>query len=99
MDRRPLVGLSALLLLAIGAALYILRPTFIDGNAIPAICIRVGLLLAVLWLAIPDLGKIPRWLWMNILLTAVVVAWRPPAALLVVPALFASWLLRPKRPA
>ena len=97
MDRRPLVGITAVLMLSIGAGFYWSPPSSLDGSAIPAVFMRVGMLLGVLWLALPDLGKIPGWLWMNILLTVLVVAWRPRAALIVVPALFVGWMLRPRK--
>ena len=59
--RRHLLGLIALASLALAAVLcYSPLATY---QAAGAMGLRVGLVLGVLWLAWPDLHRLPRWAW------------------------------------
>lgn len=64
---RNSVGLLAVLLLVVGTIAALRGPE--DGSAagFAAGCIRVGLVLAALWLALPQiraaLARLPGWLW------------------------------------
>ncbi len=91
---RPTVGLVALLLLGTAGALLLLRPQ--EQMWIGA-CLRVGLVMAGLWLALPTLQRFP---WYFVLGAALVVGLlvsltRPRAlAVLVVALVVAGWLRR-----
>ncbi len=56
--RRHLLGLIALTSLGLAAALY-----WTTYQAAGAMGLKVGLVLGALWLAWPDLHRLPRWAW------------------------------------
>jgi hypothetical protein len=92
MNRRRLIGWIAVGLLAVGGW----RLTISTTDALAAACLRIGMLMFAVWLAYRDLEKIPPWLFVSSLCGLAVVMWRPALAVLVVPALCAFWLLRPR---
>ena len=102
---RPTVGAIALVLLAGWLALLFgeesLRETFdLDQSltiGLQAACIRVGLVMAAIWLAHPQLNRLPGWTAKAILLGAIVIAWRPKIAIVVLPMLLAYFVLRPRK--
>ena len=68
---RPTVGLIALALLAGAAACYF----FGWGSmALETAFWRVGLVLSVVWLALPDLGRVRSKFWVILFLAAILVA-------------------------
>ena len=94
---RNLLGLIALGLLLLGGAI-----TFggrATGNALGFAggCVRVGLVLGALWLAMPQLqsffAKTPRWLLTASAIGLIVVVVKPLLALVVVPVLGLLWFL------
>ena len=94
--RRHLLGIIALLLLA-GAAVYWIWPP--EGSAaqqFEAACWRVGALMAVLWLAYPQLLRLPGWLWPGLTMLLMILAIRPKYFLLAVPVIVALAVLRPR---
>lgn len=59
---RPTVGILALLLLALAIALLFLPPGYEDAvTTWQSPLVRVGMLLAVVWLAHPQLKNFPYW--------------------------------------
>jgi hypothetical protein len=60
-------------------------------------CLRPAIVMGLLWLALPQLSELPRWLTIAAVIAGLIVVWRPRALLLVVPVLAAMWLLRPRR--
>ena len=60
--RRHILGLIALLLLAF-AAIACLVSSLAEYKPIALAGLRVGIVLAVFWLAWPDLNRLPRWVW------------------------------------
>ncbi len=90
---RPTVGLVALLLLGCAAVLLVLRP---EEKMWIGACLRVGAVMAALWLALPKLQRFP---WYFVLGAALVVGLlisltRPRALAVLVAALFAAGSLR-----
>jgi hypothetical protein len=60
--RRHLAGLIAFVLLGIAAMVYLYPP--LEGyRAAALVGLRVGIIMGVLWLAWPDLHRLPRWAW------------------------------------
>ena len=60
---------------------------------------RIGGVMALVWLAQPQLARMPRWLLAIILGVLLLVMWRPKILLAALPAFFLLWLLRPRDPA
>ncbi len=71
--QRTALGIIAFSLLAVGAAGAWFAP---EGTwqATAGVCFRAGILLTVIWIALPDLRKLPVWLMVS-LLAGVVVTW------------------------
>ena len=59
---------------------------------------RVGALMAVLWLAYPDVHRMPAWIWTAVPVLIVVLAVRPRWFLFAVPILIVLAILRPRIP-
>ncbi len=91
---RPTVGVLALALLVISIALRIWYPS---DTATADACLRPALVFGLLWLALPQMRQLPRWMTVAVAVAALVVLWRPKALLLVLPILAAMWVLRPRR--
>lgn len=74
---RPTVGILALVLILIGGVLYFFGPQseryqeWIGGT------LRIGLVLGALWLALPQLRRLPRWMVPVIFALCLVLALRP----------------------
>jgi hypothetical protein len=60
--RRHLLGLIALASLVL-AAVTIVFSSLSPYQAAAGMALRIGIVLGVLWLAWPDLHRLPRWLW------------------------------------
>jgi hypothetical protein len=95
---RPTVGVIALLLLS-GAAYYQLFPPAAEDSAqtgLEAACVRLGIVMAALWLALPQFERFPWWIGVAILLivVAAVLAARPILFVYALPLLVALWVTR-----
>ena len=83
--RRHLLGLASLLLLAVGVYFWLFVPPgehenqFLHGG-----CVKAGSLLAAVWLAYPQLERMPEWIFAAILVVSLIIAVRPRAAILLV---------------
>jgi hypothetical protein len=98
---RPTIGISALLLLAIGAALEVWWSSDAMQPWIAA-CIRVGSVLAVLWLAYPQVSRVPAWLiavGIGLVFVALAFARKPQVLILATIVLFVVMRLRAFAPA
>lgn len=58
---------------------------------------RMCVMMFLLWLAWPELERLPRWIFFAIPILVVLCAWRPQLLLFVGPALFFLWLLQPPK--
>ncbi len=94
--RRHLLGMIAVLLLAGAVVFWIWPPEGAAGQQFEAACWRVGALVAVFWLAYPQLHRVPSWLWPSLTVSLVVLAVRPKYFLLAVPIIVALAVLRPR---
>ncbi len=94
MDRRSAIGLYALALLAVAGIHLVIQPSGYAWRPLVAACVRVGVMLALLWLAYPDLKQAPAWLWAGMITTVVLVAWRPRLAAVVIPVVLAVQVVR-----
>jgi hypothetical protein len=91
--RRHALGIIALVLLAVGIGTLATSEGALSGT-----CLRVGGVLAILWLAWPQLQEIPLWL-VGVIGVALLVVLRFPKLLwAAVPLAFVLWLLRPRAP-
>ena len=95
--RRALIALMALVLLAIGIALWLDGATGAGAVEAQAQCLKLGVLCALVWLAYPELMKLPGWLFPALFCTALAAyRWRWLFALVPIIAA-AGWLLQPRR--
>ena len=97
---RTSLGLIALVLLVIGGIAALRGPD--DGSAagFAGGCVRVGLVLGALWLALPQitafLARAPRWLLTASAIGLIVGAIRPMLLVVIVPGLIALWFFGAK---
>lgn len=92
---RPTVALVTILLLTVAAAGYWFN---FGGQGIASACWRVGMVTAMLWLALPELNRVRnKWLFGLLAVGLIVVAVRPKLfpLVLVFAAIYA--VLRPRR--
>jgi hypothetical protein len=102
--RRHAIGVIAVVLLVTGGVLYCTTDGTSNAiNDLEATCLRIGPLLAVIWLAYDQLKRVPVWLWCTLPVILVVLATRPRWLLVLVPLIVAAAVLsrglwsRPKR--
>ncbi len=93
-DRRQVIGLYALALLTVAAVHLFVQPSGYAWRPLVAACVRVGVMLFLVWLAYPDLKQSPPWLWASVLAAAVLVAWRPRLAAILIPVAVVIQVLR-----
>ncbi len=95
--RRHAIGIIAIVLLVRG----VVREFWpIEGQGLlkglNAACWRVGPLMTVLWLAYPQIHRMPAWLWATIPALTIVLALRPKWFLIALPIVVALAVLRPR---
>jgi hypothetical protein len=99
---RTNLGIVVLALILVGAIILTQAPRPLDQNAVGFAggCIRVGIVLGAVWLALPQLlrflSKTPKWLLAASTIGIVVCAVKPLLLVLVVPALLLLWFLGAK---
>lgn len=97
--RRYAIGVIALILLSGGVALWIWPLE--DANwhqMLQSACWRLGPCMAVLWLAYPQVKRLPAWLLGAIPLLLVILAARPKWFLVALPIVIALAILKPRSP-
>ena len=94
--QRHVLGMISIVMLSLGASLYVWQP-FESLQGIHGMCVKVGVVLLALWLAFPQINRLPAWLFQAILVSVVVVARWPRMIFLVVPIAIAYWMLQPRR--
>ena len=92
---RPTLGALAVLFLVGALVLWLVFPQHAEKGI--WILIRIGAMFGVLWLAHPQLERVPRFLWIGIFVTAVVLGVRPKLLPVVLLILIAIAILRPRR--
>ena len=98
---RTALGLVALLLIAIGGITLWTRGPADEGTTpFASGCIRVGLVLGALWLALPQItaffARAPRWLLVASAIGLIIGAVKPWLLLIIVPVLGVLWILGPR---
>ena len=83
--RRHAIAAIAVLLLAAAAVLWLWPPVEGGSPALEAALWRVGAVLVVLWLAYPDLDRLPAWLLGVVPVVFILIAARPRWFLYLVP--------------
>ena len=97
MHKRTSIGLLALVLFAVGIALTIGGATGAGAVECQASSLRLGVLCSLVWLAYPELIRLPGWLFPALLCSALA-AFRWRWLFAVVPLIaFGGWLLQPRR--
>lgn len=105
--RRHILGILALLFLVGGVAFWIWPPRPGSMEFLHGTCIKVGLVLAAIWAAYPQLVRLPGWVFGAIVAGMVMLAVRPKVtgtvliaalrySVYLVPLLVILWLLRPR---
>ncbi len=69
-----------------------------SDDTLGAACLRVGLMMAILWFAQPQLRNFPRWLVTTIVVVLLIAMRWPKFLLLALPVIAVMWLLRPRGP-
>ena len=95
-ERRK-VGILAILLLAIGWGIQWWPGESDSYEVLSGACVRVGAVLAVLWLALPETGRPQnRWVLVGLAILAAIVVLRPKLILLALVLMVAIAVLRPR---
>ena len=95
--RRHAIGIIAVLLLGTAGVLW-LWPIAGDGSlGLRAACLRVGVLMAVLWIAYTDVQRIPAWILGVVPVLIALVALRPRLFPYVFPIVICIAILRPRK--
>ena len=94
---RPTVGILALLLLVVGGATLMATSGQLARPELGAACLRIGLILGVLWLALPDIARpVNRWIALGVIAAVILIARQPKLAILAAVFLVAIAVLRPR---
>ena len=96
--RRHGIGIIALVLLLAAALLWIWPLPWHWYEPLKSACSRLGPFMAVLWLAYPEVKRLPPWLLGTIPVLVVVLAVKPKWFLIAVPIIIALAILKPKVP-
>jgi hypothetical protein len=94
--RRHAIGIIALVLVLIGVVLRCTPAKPVGTVELEATCLRIGPLLAAVWLAYDQLKRVPLWAWIASPVLLIVVARWPRALWVLIPALVAVAILKPK---
>ena len=94
--RRHIIGIIALLLIIGALYFWIFPPRGAGSLQIEAACWRLGAFLSVLWMAYPEVHRMPAWFWAFLPVLVVVLAVRPRWFLVAVPIIVVLAILRPR---
>jgi hypothetical protein len=84
--RRHLAGIIALVLVGL-AGVVCLYPPLEDYRAAAFVALRVGIVMGVLWLAWPDLNRLPRWAWFALPIGLIALIYARPIVVYALPVL------------
>jgi len=95
--RHHAIGVLALILLTTGVAVWWHPIPGAWGQSVKAACFRLGPFLAVLWLAYPQVCKLPVWILWTIPVLVALLVLRPRWFLLALPIVLLLAILQPRR--
>ena len=95
--RRHLLGLFGILLLCGGLVLTALPSPWEGMESFRAASLRLGPFLVVIWLAFPQLQRLPSWLLWTFPLLLFLLAFRPRWFLVILPLVLALAFINPYR--
>ncbi|RCS55954.1 hypothetical protein DTL42_00760 [Bremerella cremea] len=95
---RNQIGIVALVMLVAAAGIWLFHGDDSAYLPIQGSLLKVGLVLGAVWLAFPQLSKLPIWLATFAVGSVLVVVLFKKAAIVVIPLLVVVWLLRPRPP-
>ena len=90
--RRHLLGLIALASFAAAAIPYA-YPSLATYRALGAMGLRIGLVLGALWLAWPELHRLPRWVWYVLPIGVVALIYARGVLVFLIPAFVTATML------
>jgi hypothetical protein len=91
---RPTIGAITVALFVIALVLWMVEPQ--GDNTLALACVRVGIIMGVLWLALPQLLLLPRWIVLIVVGAVAVVCFKPKALLFALPVLVLLAVMRPR---
>jgi hypothetical protein len=97
--QRHAIGIIAIVLLLSSVALLVwqrVEPAEDWRYALMGATVRVGVLMAVIWLAYRELKRLPPWIWGTMPVLLAVLAVRPRYLLIAVPIVIALAILKPR---
>jgi len=94
--RRHATGVIALVLLLLAAWFYVSPPTGPVGQELQAAFGRIGVVMAVIWLAYDQVKRVPGWLLWTLPVLVIALAFRPRYLLILVPLVIVLAILRPR---
>ena len=94
--RRHAIGVIAIVLLLGAGALWIWPLETTWYVPLQSACSRLGPCMAVLWLAYPEVKRLPAWLLPTIPLLIVILAVKPKLFLIALPIVILMLIIRPK---
>ena len=94
--KRHAIGVVALILLAVGGWLTVFPSEWAGGQSLRAASLRLGPFLVVLWLAFPQLARLPAWLLSTVPVLVLLLAFRPRWFFIALPVVLALAILRPR---
>jgi hypothetical protein len=99
--RRHAIGIISIVLLLSSVALLVwqrVEPAKDWRYALMGATVRVGVLMAVIWLAYSELKRLPAWMWGTLPILLAILAVRPRYLLIAVPVVIALAILKPRLP-
>ena len=101
MMQRHAIGIIAIVLLLGSVGLFIwqrVEPSEDWRYALMGATNRVGILMAVIWLAYRELKRLPPWMWGTLPVLLAILAVRPRYLVIAVPIVIALAILKPRLP-
>ena len=96
--RRHAIAVIALVLLLTAAGFLVWPPTGPNSQDLESACLRIGTVMAVIWLAYDHLGRVPGWFWWSLPVLLIALARRPQLLLIFVPLVIVLAILKPRNP-
>lgn len=97
--RRHAIGIIAIVLLLTSLAMFfwhVIEPLKDWRYALLGATVRVGTLMAVVWLAYDELKRLPAWIWGTLPVLLAILALRPKWLVIAIPIVIALAILKPR---